>query len=114
MDIHYGRKAGVQQGYSAEAKEHDENTIGVYSVTKQFDVANQKKILVGHISKELLRFMKNFLQANTQNKLVAQITRKREIGLVVPAKFSAFITYLRLLRKFWRQSYAKDLKVHPL
>ena len=34
------------------------------------------------------------------NKLVAQVTgkRKREIGLVVPAKFSAFTTDLRLAK----------------
>ena len=55
---------------------------------------NQKKILVGHVPIELSRLMKNFLEANTENKLVAQVTgkRKREIGLVVPAKFSAFTT----------------------
>ena len=76
----------------AEAKEHDE--------TKQLDVANQKKILVGHVPIELSRLMKNFLEANTENKLVAQVTgkRKREIGLVVPAKFSAFTTDLRLAK----------------
>ena len=35
-----------------------------------------------------------------QNKLVAQVTgkRKREICLVVPAKFSAFTTDLRLAK----------------
>ena len=85
----------------AEAKEHDENAIGVYRITKQLDVANQKKILVGHVPIELSRLMKNFLEANTENKLVAQVTgkRKREIGLVVPAKFSAFTTVdLRLAK----------------
>ena len=84
----------------AEAKEHDKNAIGVYRITKQLDVANQKKILVGHVPIELSRLMKNFLEANTKNKLVAQVTgkRKREIGLVVPAKFSAFTTDLRLAK----------------
>jgi hypothetical protein len=81
-----------------EAKEHDENAIGVYRVTKQLDVANKKKTLVGHVPIELSRLMKNFLEANTQ--VVAQVTgkRKREIGLVVPAKFSAFTTDLRLAK----------------
>ena len=61
----------------AKAKEHDKNAIGVYRITKQLDVANQKKILVGHVPIELSRLMKNFLEANTENKLVAQITGKR-------------------------------------
>jgi hypothetical protein len=44
--------------------------------------------------------MKNFLEANTENKLVAQVIgkRKREIGLVVPTKFSAFATHMRLAK----------------
>ena len=59
-----------------------------------------KKTLVGHVPIELSRLMKNFLEANTENKLVAQVTgkRKREIGLVVPAKFSAFTTDLHLAK----------------
>ena len=85
----------------AEAKGHDENAIGVYRITKQLiDVANQKKILVGHVPIELSRVIKNFLEANTENKLVPQVTekRKREIGAVVPAKFSVFTTDLRLAK----------------
>ena len=62
----------------AEAKEHDENAIGVYRITKQLDVANQKKIFVGHVPIELSRLIKNFLEANTENKLVAQVTWKEE------------------------------------
>ena len=74
--------------------------IGVYRITKQLDVANQKKILVGHVPIELWRLMRNFLEANTENKLVAQVTgkRKREIGLVVPPKFSVFTTDLHLAK----------------
>ena len=81
-------------------KEHDENAISVYRVTKQLDVANEKKTLVGHLPIELSRLMKNFLEANTEKKLLAQVTgkRKREIGPVVPAKFSAFATDLRLAK----------------
>ena len=40
------------------------------------------------------------LEANAENKLLAQVTgkRKREVGLVVPAKFMAFTTELRIAR----------------
>ena len=62
----------------AEAKEHDENAIGIYRPTKQLDVANEKKTLVGHVPIELSRLMKNFLGENTENKLIAQVTGKRK------------------------------------
>ena len=76
----------------SEAKEHDENAIDVYRVTQQLDSANDKNMLVGHVLVELSRLMKNFLEASTENKLVAQVKgkRKREVGLVVPAKCTAF------------------------
>ena len=94
------KKLECNKDTRAKAKEHDKNAISVYRITKQLDVANQKKILVGHVPIELSRLMKNFLKANTENKLVAQITgkRKREIGLVVPAKFLAFTTDLCLAK----------------
>ena len=99
----------------AEAKEHDENAIGVYRVTKLLDGANQKKILVGHVQVELSRLMKNFLKTNTENKLVAQVIRKRKkgIGLVVSAKFSAFTTDLRLA-KILETELRKRFKIHSL
>ena len=77
----------------AEAKEHDDNAIGTYRVKKQLD---EKKTLAGHVPIELSRFMKNFLEVNTENKLFAQVTgkRKREVG-VVPAKLFAFTTEMR-------------------
>ena len=86
------KKLECNKDTRAKAKEHDKNAISVYRITKQLDVANQKKILVGHVPIELSRLMKNFLKANTENKLVAQI------GLVVPAKFLAFTTDLCLAK----------------
>ena len=80
----------------AEAKEHDENAIGVYKLaTKQLDL---KKTLAGHIPIELSRLLKNFLDANAENKLFEKVTgkRKRKVGLVGLAKFSAFTTELRI------------------
>ena len=79
----------------SEAKEHDENAIGVYKPpdlkgTKQ---PNSKKMLAGHIPIELSCLLKNFLSANLENKLFAKVAgkRKREIGLVVPARFSVLL-----------------------
>ena len=48
---------------------------------------------------ELARLLKNFLDANADNKLFAKVTGKRkgEVGPVVPTKFSAFTTELRIL-----------------
>ena len=47
---------------------------------------------------ELSRFVKNFLQANAENKLLAQVTgpSKREVGLFVSAKFTVVTTELRI------------------
>ena len=46
--------------------------------------------------RSLSRSLKSFLEENAENRLLTQVTgkrkRKREIGLVVPAKFTAFTT----------------------
>ena len=51
-----------------EAKEHDVNAIGVYLVNKQLE---DKKTLVGHVPIEFSCLLKNFLGANSENKLFA-------------------------------------------
>ena len=94
----------------AEAKEHDENAIGVYKpTTKQSDL---NKTLAGHVPIELSRLLKNFLDANADNKLFAKVTgkRKREVGLVVPAKFSAFTTELRIAEVLEREISSRAVK----
>ena len=69
----------------AEAQEHNSNAVGVYLVTAQSDA---KKTLAGHVPIELSHLLKNFLEAEAGNKLCAQVKgkRKREVGLVVPAR----------------------------
>ena len=71
----------------AEAKENDANAIGVYVIKP-----DANKALAGHVPIELSHLLSYFLQANAENQLVAQVRgkRKREVGLVVPAKFTAF------------------------
>jgi hypothetical protein len=46
-----------------------------------------------------------------ENYFFAQVTgkRKRELGLVVAARFSAFTQQTCVLPKFWSQSYIKYL-----
>ena len=63
------------------------------------------KTLVGHVPIELSRLLKNLLDANADNKLFANVNgkRKREVGLVVPAKFSAFTTELRIAKVLERE-----------
>ena len=53
--------------------------------------------------------MKIFLEANAENRLFARVTgkRKRKVGLVVPAKFSAFTAELRIARIPERELNAK-------
>lgn len=79
-----------------EAKENDENAIGVYKLPTGSKQPNSKKTLAGHVPIKLSCLLKNFLGANTENKLFAKVNekRKREIGLVVPARFSAVTTEL--------------------
>ena len=54
---------------------------------------------------ELSRLLNNFLRANTENNLFAKVTgkRKREIGLVVPARFSAVTTELHIAEVLERE-----------
>ena len=61
---------------------------------------------------DLARLLKNFLDANADNKLFAKVTgkRKREVGLVVPAKFSAFTTELRIAEVLEREISRRAVK----
>ena len=64
---------------------HGHDSIGGYLIS------NQKETLTGHIPIELSCLFKNFIEVVAENKLCARVTgkRKREVGLVVPAEFSA-------------------------
>ena len=62
---------------------------------------------------ELSRLLKNFLEANAENRLLTQVTgkRKREVGLVVPAKFT---TELRIARILDRELNGRAVKYSHL
>jgi len=71
-------------------------------------------MLVGHVPIELSRLLKNFLDANSENtcKLFAQVTgkRRREVGLVVPVKYSALTTKLSTAKILERELSERALK----
>ena len=73
------------------------------NVTVRFMVRVQT--LAGHVPIELLRLLKNLLDANADNKLFAKVNgkRKKEVGLVVLAKFSAFTAELRIAEVLERE-----------
>ena len=66
-----------------EALSHDKHSVGVFK---------RDETLVGHVPIEISRIIDYFMQNNEKNFLSATVvgSRKREIGLVVPAKSSAY------------------------
>lgn len=71
-----------------EAQSYDKYALGVFKRVSESD--NEK--LVGHIPIELSQLLYHFLNTGENgNKLTAAVVgkRKREIGLIVPAKFTA-------------------------
>ena len=68
-----------------EALQYDVNAIGLYR-------KEGEELLVGHVPIELSCLLKNFLQANSDNVIEAEVSgkRKREVGLIVPAKYTAY------------------------
>ena len=67
-----------------EAIEYDKNAIGVFKT-------GDPETLVGHLPIELSCLLKYLLEASPEKNLIAVVTRKRkrEVGLVVPAKYVA-------------------------
>ena len=56
------------------------------------------------------------VQANTDNLLTATVTgkRKREVGLVAPAKFTAFRQELKNVNILKRELNERDIKIYSL
>ena len=67
-----------------EAMEYDKNAIGVFK-------SDDPETLVGPLPIEISCLLTYFLEASPENKLNAIVIgkRKREVGLVVPAKYAA-------------------------
>ena len=82
---HIGQKLICKTDTREEAIEFDKNDIGVFKST------DEETLLVGHLPIEISCLLTNFLNAAPENKLTAFVVgkRKREVGLVVPAKYVA-------------------------
>ena len=82
-------KLGCNKDNREEALGHDKHSIGVY---------RKDGTLVGRVLIELSRLIDYFVKSKEGNFLAAMVAgpRKREVGLVVPANFSAFTDDLRV------------------
>ena len=80
-----------------EAMGYDKYSIGVF---KQSEEDDSQLILVGHAPVELSRILNQYLKADEGSSIYVEVTgkRKREVGLVVPAKFSARTKSMRTAR----------------
>ena len=70
-----------------EAKDYDGHAVGLFKTPSR----GENKTLVGHVPIEISSLIDYFLKADKSNSVSAQVTgkRKREVGLVVPARFTA-------------------------
>lgn len=75
----------------AEAADYDKHAIGVYK---------KDGTLVGHIPIEISNLIDYFYKSSPDNRVDAKVTgkRKREIGLVVPAKYFAITQDLKVAK----------------
>ena len=74
-----------------EALEYDKFAVGIYKIKEKEKDMEEQKELVGHVPVELSSLIYHFLNASSENRMTVEVTgkRKREVGLVVPAKFNA-------------------------
>ena len=84
-----GEKLECYEDTRKEAKDYDKHSAGIFKLSSK----EGKKTLVGHIPVELSSLIDYFLKIEETNRVIAEVTRKRkrkrEPGLVVPAKFTA-------------------------
>ena len=97
-----------------EAMQYDSNAIGVFkSVCHE-----ESEQLIGHIPIEIPQLINYFLEAATTNTMIAVVTgkRKREIGLVVPAKYVAYTENQKraqiLIKKLLEKQHLLELLFH--
>ena len=74
-----------------EALEYDKFAVGIYKMKEKKKDTEEQKELVGHVPVELSSLIYHFLNASSENRMTVEVKgkRKREVGLVVPAKFNA-------------------------
>ena len=84
-----GEALTIKKDTREEALNYDVHALGVY---------RSNDILAGHVPIELSRILDFFIQSDEQNYVEARVSgkRKREVGLVVPAKYTAHTKSTRL------------------
>ena len=105
---HVGQKLICKTDTREEAIEYDQNAIGVFKTTDEITQ------LVGHLPIELSCLLTNFLNAAPKNKLNAFVIgkRKREVGLVVPAKYVA-LTGSKIFGNILLEKLKERKEKHP-
>ena len=110
----FNEKLSAKPDSREEAREYDKFAIGIYK-----EIEDGENELVGHVPLELSSLLYHFLNADTFNfiKVIVIGKRKREIGLVVPAKFDCYTSNKKIstvldeqLSK--RKDKFKTLEVH--
>ena len=83
-----GQVLQAQPDKRKEAVNYDKCAVVIF---KRYEEDISKLSLVGQVPVELSKLLNQFLKANTGNCIYVEVIgkRKREVGLVVPAKFSA-------------------------
>ena len=106
-----GEKLMCKVDSREEAKEYDENAIGVYKAKKGGE-EKQEELLVGHIPIELSKLIRQYIEADNSNIVIANVVgkRKRELGLVVPAKFKCFTMNQKLSKILHEEIVKKKTK----
>ena len=92
-----------------EAMEYDKNAIGVFK-------SDAPENLVGHLPTEISCLLTYFLEASPENKLNAIVIgkRKREVGLVFPAKYAALTKKQNICKCFSRKVTGNEKKTSKL
>ena len=92
----------VSEEVNKEVVEIDSNDMG----------EKDEDFLVGHLPIELSKLTTQFLKSDKNNTMVAKVTgkRKRELGLVVPAKFLCFSTNSKIAKIFYDELVKKKCK----
>ena len=82
-----GEQLECHEDTRKEAKDYDEHGVGLFKISSR----EGKKTIDGHVPIELSSLIDYFLKVDELNSVLAEVTekRKREVGLVVPANFTA-------------------------
>ena len=118
-----GRKSTKGSKAAKETEAVKETEVAIEPVSKEVnrevveidsDDLGEKddEFLVGHLPMELSKLTKQFLKSDKNNTMIAKVTgkRKRELGLVVPAKFLCCSTNSKIANILYEELNKKKCK----